>query len=142
MTLKLPPYPYVMHLVDQFEAYLGFEYHWYLRRSFRQRLEATYTNPQSGESRNRVWLCTFLVVLALGESFDSKLPPAIEVADDLNVHDHTHGKTITSSSSLPGAQFFDQAMSLWKVRYEEATIEDVEALNLIVSISNTATKPI
>lgn len=138
MTLKLPPYPYVMHLVNQFEAFLGFEYHWYLRRSFYQRLEATYTNKQSGQSRSRAWLCSFLVVLALGESFDSKLPPAIEVMDDSDTLGYSYNKIVTSSSSPPGAQFFDQAMSLWKLRYEEATIEDVEALNLMVSISDMA----
>ncbi len=36
--------------------------------------------------------------------------------------------------SAPGTEFFEQALSLLDVRYEDPSIEQVEALNLVVSM--------
>lgn len=131
ITLKLPPYPYAVCLVDQFEAYMGFEYHWYLRKDFRERLDATYTNPESDSSRDRTWLCRLLVVLALGETYNSHLTPWIELGDNLA----PLPATSPPHQSLPGVRFFEQAMSIFKTPCEDANVDHVEALNLIAFYS-------
>lgn len=131
ITLKLPPYPYAICLVDQFESYMGFEYHWFLRRTFRERLDATYTDPGSSLSRDRTWLCRLLVVLALGETYNSRMTPQIELRDN---------STALLSGPItipppPGVGFFEQAMSIFKTPCEDVTVDHVEALNLIAFYS-------
>ncbi|PVH98163.1 hypothetical protein DM02DRAFT_683049 [Periconia macrospinosa] len=129
ITLKLPPYPYAIHLVNQFETYMGYEYHWYLRKSFRERLELTYTDPQSDAGKDRTWLCRLLVVLALGETYNSKVPPWIQVGRDATPN------SINPERPPPGVGFFENAISLFKTPFEEATIDHVEVLNLITFYS-------
>lgn len=131
VTIKLPPYPYALQLVHQFETYIGYEYHWYLLGPFHTGLESTYRQPQSAHARDRVWLCKLLTVLALGESYNSCHAPAIEVMEDGQQHSVPTGTKVTST--LPGADFFEQALSLFKVPSEEPSVAHVEALNLIVS---------
>lgn len=116
---------------------MAYEYHWYLQRAFHSTLEATYRSPDSAEARNRTWLCKLLAVLALGESFNSYEPPLIDLSQ---AADHLVQAEATKDSYLPGARFFEQALSLFKMPSEEPEIEHVEALNLIVSIN--ATEPI
>ncbi|OAL53100.1 hypothetical protein IQ07DRAFT_641511 [Pyrenochaeta sp. DS3sAY3a] len=129
ITLKLPPYPYAIHLVNQFETYMGYDYHWYLRQSFRTRLDVTYTNPRSDDSKDRTWLCRLLVVLALGETYNSKVAPWIDLGDD---NTSTDDRT---TRPPPGVAFFEEAVSLFKAPFEEAGTEHVEALNLMAFYS-------
>lgn len=133
-TIKLPPYPYAVQLVNQFETFIGYEYHWYLRNSFHAGLESTYRTPHLVESRDRVWLCKLLTVFALGESYNSFNAPSIELADDARHGDQNSlGVVNTRPQSPPGASFFEQALALFKIPSEEPTVAHVEALNLIVS---------
>jgi proline utilization trans-activator len=114
---------------------MAYEYHWYLRREFRSALEATYRSPDSAKTRDPTWLSKLLAVLALGESFNRYEPPLIDLTQ---AADHTSclaQAEATRDSYLPGARFFDQALSLFKMPSEEPEIEHVEALNLIVSIA-------
>jgi hypothetical protein len=112
---------------------MAYEYHWYLRREFRSSLETTYKSPDSARSKNRIWLCKLLAVLALGESFNSYEPPLIDLnhasednADSVHLRDNRE-------TYLPGVRFFEKALSLFKMPSEEPDIEHIEALNLIVS---------
>ncbi|KAH7125232.1 fungal-specific transcription factor domain-containing protein, partial [Dendryphion nanum] len=129
----LPPYPYAIHLVDQFEDYIGYEYFWYLRREFRTRLESTYKHPQSASSRDRTWLCRLLVVLALGETYNSTVAPSIEFRDD--APSQRSNRPLVSAQPPPGVAFFEQAMLLFKTPFEEATTDHVEVLNLMAFYS-------
>ncbi|KAI0161791.1 hypothetical protein GGR52DRAFT_586018 [Hypoxylon sp. FL1284] len=65
-TFKLPPYPYAIYLLDQFTIYSGYDWHWFRLNTFRRRLDNVYSTMNSGESKDRIWLCRLLVVFALG----------------------------------------------------------------------------
>ncbi|OKL63836.1 hypothetical protein UA08_00772 [Talaromyces atroroseus] len=130
-SFKLPPYPYALALLDQFDVFLGHDFHWFLRKSFRRRLELTYRNPDSPQVKDRVWLCTLLVVFALGESYNVGRPPEIRLGQV--VVPGENGSSV--SGPPPGTVFFEHALALLKVRYEDPTIDQIEALNLITFYS-------
>jgi proline utilization trans-activator len=124
----------VVHLLDQFTIYLGHDWHWFRLQKFRQRLHNTYLTANVAESKDRIWLCQLLVVLALGESVNPGRQPEIRL--DLNdLSSQTFGeKTESASVPLPGREFFEQALKLLNIPYENPSIDHIEALNLIVSI--------
>ncbi|KAL4965442.1 Zn(II)2Cys6 transcription factor [Aspergillus stella-maris] len=119
-TFKLPPYPYALHLLEQFTIYFGYDWHWFRMRSFRQRVTNTYMVTNSPESKDRNWLCKLLVVLAMGESANAGNSdgPAPE------------------TRAPPGTEFFEQALRLIIIPYEEASLDHIETLNLIAIHSN------
>ena len=127
VSLKLPPRPYAFHLLEVFEE--GYcDYHWFLRRKFRDRLALTYADPQS-QAVDRNWLCRVSVVLALAETWNrgrsfksSQASPSLPTSD------------VPEEPPLapPGSELFEQCLLLWKMSLEEPLLEDVEALNLIV----------
>ena len=129
VTLKLPPYPYAIHLINQFEAYMGYEYHWYLRQTFRRRVESTYSEPQHESARDRTWLCKLLVVLALGETYNSKGAQWIDLSGPASA------QVPQPTAPPPGVELFEQAMSIFKTPCEEVSVDHVEALNLIAFYS-------
>lgn len=112
---------------------MGFEYHWYLRKSFRERLESTYEDPYAEESKDHTWLCRLLVVLALGETYNSRVAPWIELGGDSTLHPNRRNSN--STRPPPGIEFFEDAMSLFETPFEEVTIDHVEVLNLITVYS-------
>lgn len=134
VSVQLPPYPYAIQLVAQFETFMAYEYHWYLRTEFRSTLEATYRYPDSVKSRSRIWLSKLLAVLALGESFTCYEPPLINVSQTDTEPNSNAQSRHTKKPYLPGVRFFEQALSLFKMPSEEPELEHVEALNLIVGI--------
>lgn len=128
VSVQLPPYPYAVQLVAQFETFMAYEYHWYMRQDFHTGLEMTYRSPNAARSRDRIWLSKLLAVLALGESFNSYSAPLIDLTQkSSDTHD------ATKPFYLPGTRFFEQALSLFKMPTEEPDVQHVEALNLIVS---------
>ncbi|KAH7073066.1 proline utilization trans-activator [Paraphoma chrysanthemicola] len=133
LTLKLPPYPYAIHLVNQFETYMGYEYHWYLRKAFRERLETTYNHPKSEVAKERSWLCQLLVVFALGETYNSRLAPSIELGPSDS--SEPAPPSMHSSPPPPGLGFFNEAVSLFKTPFEEVATEHIEVLNLMAFYS-------
>ncbi|CAI6089010.1 unnamed protein product [Clonostachys chloroleuca] len=128
---SLPPYPYARALLDQFDVFLGHDWHWFLRKSFRTRFDLTYRNPNSPQAKDRVWLCTLLVVFALGESYNVGPPPEIRLG---RISDQDEDNLVDSRRP-PGTEFFEQAMSLLKVSHEDPTIDQIIALNLITFYS-------
>lgn len=145
ISIKLPPRPYAFYLLQIFEE--GYcDYHWFLRSKFRERLALTYSDPQS-QASDRNWLCRVSVVLDLAEAWNrgrgsfSCRETGLGGSGCTNVSDIEHGTTIhgastfqeESPSSPPGSEFFEQCLLLLKLSLEEPTVEDVEALNLIVS---------
>ncbi|KAL4783706.1 fungal-specific transcription factor domain-containing protein [Aspergillus varians] len=120
-TFKLPPYPYVTNLLEQFTIYFGHDWHWFRLGKFRSQLDNTYMSVTSAEAKDRAWLCKLLVVLALGESVNAGL--------GLN-------ESTTQPSPPPGTDFFEQALRLLNIPYENASTDHIEALNLIALYSN------
>ena len=136
ISVNLPPYPYCRHLLDQLEIYLGHDYHWFLRRRFKERVELTYKNPVSSESKDRFWLCQLLIVFALGETFVNWYAPVIHLGSTSSAEVGGIEETDRRSNvaTAPGATFFEQALVLLKLPYEEPCVEHVETLNLAVSL--------
>ncbi|TPX15279.1 uncharacterized protein E0L32_004556 [Thyridium curvatum] len=132
ISLSLPPYPYAVHLLDQFDIYLAHDYHWFLCKTFKKRLERTYRQLNSPESKDRLWLCLLLIVFALGETFVNYHTPVIHIDSNASSASHMEDRNEDSSSptALPGTSFFEQALVLLKLPYEEPSIEYVELLNL------------
>ncbi|KAF6831073.1 C6 transcription factor [Colletotrichum musicola] len=146
VSFRLPPRPYAFHLLEAFEE--GFsEYHWFLRRSFYNRLVLTYSDPAS-QSHDRNWLCRVSVVLALAESFSrSRMtsstgqpplrpyaalpPPPMTTTASAAMYSADSPSSADNAPLPPGSDFFEQGLMLLKTSSEEPTPEDVEALNLI-----------
>lgn len=89
-----------------------------------------YKSPSSAESKDRIWLCRLLVVFALGQSYSSNIAPSISLVTE---EDEYGGPTDQRVTSPSGIEFFEQALLLLKLNYEEPVVEHVEVLNLIVS---------
>ncbi|KAH6886938.1 hypothetical protein B0T10DRAFT_575332 [Thelonectria olida] len=123
--IKLPPKPYTFHLLDIFEE-IFCDFHWFLRRNFRERLCLTYSDPNS-QSGDRNWFCRVSVVLALAQGFKSgqDAPSPHEIQSSQGADGH-------HSSTLPaGSNFFEQAVLLFKTSSEQPVLGDIEALNLM-----------
>lgn len=83
---------------------------------------------------DRLWLCRLLVVFAQGETYNSEPVPEIHLGDGATPDTSTNNNKQAIMQSAPGTEFFEQALSLLNVRYEDPSIEQVEALNLVVSM--------
>lgn len=132
VAVKLPPYSYAIYLVNQFETFIGSDYHWYHRQHFHDKIEATYNSPDK-QSVGKAWLCCFSVVLALGESYTCRVAPSFVIDETAVSNTNTRispdrGQVVAP----PGIELFKQGLLLLKPSYEEPTIEQIEALNLIV----------
>lgn len=97
-------------LVQRALKFIGTDYHLIRRKSFFRRLDHAYTSNQPAD---RAWTCSLFVMLALGE-----------------LYSNWHGDG--SEASIPGTRYFLQAVSLHEDRYEDASIDSVQALNLLV----------
>ncbi|EPE07154.1 zinc c6 transcription factor [Ophiostoma piceae UAMH 11346] len=137
VTLRLPPRPYAVHLLDVFEE--GFcDYHFILRNQFRQRLLLTYQDPRS-QARDRIWLCRVSVVMALAEAWNSGRKEGEPSTRQQSRSPEQNAKRVsfpegsqpTSTDLPPGAELFEQGLYLFRSPLEEANIEHIEALNLI-----------
>ncbi|CAH0057385.1 unnamed protein product [Clonostachys solani] len=119
MVIKLPPQPLAVQLLNTFEE-IFCDYHWFLRRDFRERVALIYSDPDN-QLKDRCWLARASLVFALGTTF---------------IHG-PQGLTGNSSSRPsdvplpPGSDMFEQAVALLNVSSEEPTTEDIEALNLM-----------
>ena len=109
-------------------------------------MQATYKHFGSPESRDRLWLCKLLIVFALGESFVNFYAPVIHLGS--NIHPTPDGGTniqdlrqgLQAMAAPPGSIFFEQALVLLKLPYEEPCVEQVEILNLAVR-HESSTRP-
>ncbi|KAL2867606.1 transcription factor domain-containing protein [Aspergillus lucknowensis] len=136
-SFKLPPYPYALILLDRFSVFVGHDWHWFRRETFRRRLDSTYKDPKARELKDRMWLCRLLTVFALGESYNSEPVPEIRLFgdEDGSRDNQMHDSVDEIMKRPPGTEFFEQALSLLKVRYEDPSIDQVEALNLVAFYS-------
>ncbi|KAM0545426.1 hypothetical protein ACHAPJ_011331 [Fusarium lateritium] len=133
ISLNLPPYPYANHLLEQMEIYMGHDYHWFLRRRFKERMDSTYKTSGSLESRDRLWLGRLLIVFALGETFVNYHTPVIHLGPTANQpygQDPHPEQDAVITPPPPGTAFFEQALVLLKLPFEEPSLEHIEILNL------------
>lgn len=91
---------------------------------------------ESAESKDRVWLCQLLIVLALAESVNAVRQPQISLG-----FDEQNSKTLEQNvgepeGTAPGSEFFEQALRLLNLPFESASVEHVQALNMIVLYNN------
>jgi proline utilization trans-activator len=112
MWFNLPDKGYARLLVQVVFRFIGADYYFFLKKSFREQLDATYQDPLTADP---VWLTKMFTVLALGELYSSAMSP------------------MTNNGRTPGMQFFQQAMSVFQDLYEDPTVDYIEALLLIVS---------
>lgn len=122
MVIKLPSAPLALKLLDTFEE-IFCDYHWFLRRDFRERLILLFSDPET-QSKDRSWLSRVSLVFALGTTFihEPRMPPGL--GDSMAVPPEV--------PLPPGSDMFEQAVSLLNVSSEEPVTEDIEALNLMV----------
>ncbi|KAL4877966.1 hypothetical protein BJY04DRAFT_230241 [Aspergillus karnatakaensis] len=125
VSVKLPPQPYALHLLGQFEAFIGSDYHWFHKQHFSANVEATYNDPRR-QAVDRTWLCCFSVVLALGESYSSRTAPSFTLGES---------SPLNGDGAPPGLDLFKQGLALLKLSYEQPTLEQIEALNLVAFYS-------
>ncbi|KAI6767396.1 hypothetical protein HG530_005405 [Fusarium avenaceum] len=112
LLVKLPSQNQVMDLVNVFGETNG-NYHWYLRKTFQERIRQTYSDP-TGETGDRNWFCRLLVVLAIAQA--QKPEPKSSLAP---------------MTVLSGLDLFGQAISLFSIS-EVPSADDIETLNLMV----------
>lgn len=90
----------------------------------------------SAESKDRIWLCQLLIVLALAESVTAVRQP--QISFDFNEHNaqtsQQNGGEIEGTA--PGSEFFEQALRLLNIPFESASVEHVQALNMVVLYNN------
>jgi proline utilization trans-activator len=100
-------------------------------------MDATYKTSGSLESKDRLWLCRLLIVFALGETFVNYRTPIINLRSTTNEPNNQNNNpdqtAETPSPPPPGTSFFEQALMLLKLPYEEPSLEHIEILNLAVS---------
>lgn len=148
VSFRLPPLPYTLHLIDAFEQGYS-DYHWMLRKQFRQRLLQTYADPPS-QSHDQLWLCCVSLVLALAETYNSgrardtgslhrsglgsPTSPTQTMQEAAGLTDFFGSSAYPATDLPPGAELFEQGLRLIRNSSEETSIDDVAALNLAVSI--------
>ncbi|KAJ4212558.1 hypothetical protein NW759_011595 [Fusarium solani] len=131
VSVKLPPKPYALRLLDIFED-IFCDYHWFLRRDFRERLSLTYSHPIS-QSGDRNWFCRVSVVLALAQTFVYSEASNSSEGERPTSGSGSQGADSSRTLTLlpPGSDLFEQAVLLFKISSEEPILEDIEALNLM-----------
>lgn len=110
---------------------MGYDYHWYRKRHFRLMVETFYKDPQS-QCIDRTWLSCLSIVLALGESYNDNISPSFFVDERLQSTMQHATRSGSQNDAPPGIELFEQGLLLFKPCYEQPTIEQIEALNLIV----------
>ncbi|PLB53913.1 hypothetical protein P170DRAFT_469393 [Aspergillus steynii IBT 23096] len=128
--VKFPPHSYSLYLLGQFESFMGSDYHWYRKKRFRARIDSLY-DPSQSQKIDRTWLCCFSVVLALGESYNDTVSPSFLVDNRTGISTNDTATATFDQVTHPGIELFKQGLLLLRPSYEEPTIEQVEALNLI-----------
>lgn len=115
---QLPSKTYATMLIQVVLKFIGNDYHLVKKRSFMERVNATYaaSTSRAGADDDPMFLCRMFAVFALGELYLRK-----------------SGVTENGQRVIPGASFYLQATSLFQELYEDPDIEYIETLLLMVS---------
>lgn len=119
-TIKLPPYNYSINLIQNLEAAIGFEQHYFMRRDLRTKVTQMHQNPTAAQSNDHGWLCHWLAILALGELYSC---------------------SISMTDQLPGANYYEQSVSLLQQVAETPNIQYIETLTLLALYAFSLNRP-
>jgi proline utilization trans-activator len=108
----LPSLDYAKSLVETMMRFVGNDYHFIMKKSFMARMEEFYRIASNDDS---VFLCRLFGVFALGQLYEK------------GVTDQKFKGTI------PGMEYFVQAVTLLQDLHEEANVEYIETLLILVS---------
>lgn len=117
-SFHLPSRTYAHMLVQVVLRFVGHDYHLLQKRSFLRRVEQVY---DSQTMPSPMFLCRMFVVLALGELYLKR-----------------SGVNDSGARSVPGTNFFQQAVSLFQDLYEEPDVDYIETLTLMVGLGTLA----
>jgi proline utilization trans-activator len=115
-SFQLPNRAYAHLMIKVALRFLGNDYHLMLRKTTVERLDALYRYQSFDDP---IFLCKLFAVFAMGEMYANRRLSS------------------TKGAGIPGTGFFVQAMSLFQDIHEEATVQYVEALLIIVCSSRT-----
>lgn len=118
--VQLPNRAYAHLLIKVALRFLGNDYHLMLRKSTIERMESLYRTQSLDDM---VFLCKLFALFSMGEMYANRRLPS------------------TKESDIPGTGFFVQAMTLTQDLHEEASVEYVEALLIIVSCTGLSSRP-
>lgn len=105
-VIMLPDKNYAVSLVEKVVKFIGHEYYLFDPDKFRHEIDQAYENPKRMKP---LWLCHFLITLALGEQYLNESP----------------------NNDPIGMRFYVAAMRFYKSSYEEPTLEFVQVLLLL-----------
>ncbi len=105
-VVMLPNKDYALSLVSKVIKYLSHEYYLFDAEKFLSQIDEAYEKLRD---KKPLWICYFLMTLAVGEQYQSHSP----------------------NGEVPGMGFYIAAMRLYRSSYEEPTPEFVQTLLLI-----------
>lgn len=111
----LPNRAYTQVLVQVVLRFVGYDYHLMRKRSLFERIDEIYRAPQAASHMS---LCRLFVTLALGELYLKKTALSEDGCE----------------RTVPGTNYFLQAVSLFEEKYEEPNVDYIETLLLLVSL--------
>jgi len=112
--IELPRRTYAQLLIKVALRFLGNDYHLLLAKTTFSRLDELY---RGGSFDDPVFLCKLFAVFAMGEMYTNQRAAAGSMRD---------------ATVIPGTQYFVQSMTLFQDLHEEATVQYIEALLIMV----------
>lgn len=110
----LPSRAYANLLIQVVIRFIGSDYHLIRRKSYLESVDLIYDEHQQTDSLS---LSRFFALLALGELWLKKA-----------------GATVDGEKTVPGTNYFLQAVSLFQEQFEEPSIEYIETLLAMVCL--------
>lgn len=108
---ELPNRIHASLLIERATHFVGKDYHFVLKKQFYKTLDRAYDSRQPADL---VWTCSLFALLAIGELY-------------------SNCRSDAGDYKVPGTAYFLKAVSLLQDNYEEASLEHIQALNLLVS---------
>lgn len=115
--IELPSQTYAHLLIKVALRFLGNDYHLMLAKTTRSRLDGLY---QGEGFEDPVFLCKLFAIFAMGEMYTNQR--AVSTRD---------------SALIPGTKYFIQAMTLFQDLYEEASVQYIETLLIMVCVAGS-----
>lgn len=115
-SIALPDRSQAILLARRAHSHIGSNYHLFERRAFFVKLDAAY---RSSAAADPLFACHLYAVMALGELYSNCKSSKL------------------GAESIPGTEWYVQAVNLLEDLYETPTVEQIQVLLLLVSILDT-----
>lgn len=125
----VPPSEVARFLVEIFFEYAQTNYFYVDEQSLRQKLDSLYTTPRSLGPEDASWLCTLLMVLAVGTQFAHL--SSRNLHDDVSKTDSLVSESSPSPDDEAALKFYHVAVTLVPDAISLASIESVQAFLLL-----------